>query len=346
MSIETWNPPPQNGAALARHDPQPTTQPAPVVALMEWAQSAQAAHSVAESLVTTSFVPAAFRGRPAEATAAILSGLEVGLSPMAALRAFDIIQGTAAPRAITLRAVVQSRGHQVWVEESTATRAIVKGKRAGSAHVQESVWTIDRARGLGLLGKDNWKKQPGAMLVARATAELCRLIASDAILGLPYTAEELDDGGIMEAPEQPAPAVATPARRTAQRRTPPKAPAAPSPAAVEVDEPTGPPLPGEDGYDEPPEPPPAGGDADLSRKQLARIQTFFSANGIKDRDFRLQVSSLIVGHELTSANDLKIAEASTLIDTLDRIATQNPGEVADALRVLVDEAENRTEEPS
>jgi hypothetical protein len=37
---------------------------------------------------------------------------------------------------------------------------------------------------------------------------------------------------------------------------------------------------------------------------------------------------------------------SLFLDHLEHIAEQNLGEVADALRVLVDEAENRTEEPS
>ncbi len=36
---------------------------------------------------------------------------------------------------------------------------------------QTSVWTIERAQQMGLLGKDQWKKQPDAMLVARATSE-------------------------------------------------------------------------------------------------------------------------------------------------------------------------------
>jgi hypothetical protein len=56
-----------------------------------------------------------------------------------------------------------------------------------------STWDIGRARQMGLLEKDQWKKQPQAMLVARATAEVCRWIASDAIMGVPYAAEEIDD---------------------------------------------------------------------------------------------------------------------------------------------------------
>lgn len=173
-----------------------------VAELATWAQSARAAHDVAVQLCQTSFVPQSFRDKPHEATAAILSGLEVGLSPMAALRSYDVISGTAAPRAATLRAILQSRGHRIWVHEATATRAIVRGSRAGESQIQESVWTMDRAKQLGLAGKDNWRKQPQAMLVARATAECARLVASDAILGIAYTVEELvDDQEIDHGPQ-------------------------------------------------------------------------------------------------------------------------------------------------
>lgn len=161
--------------------------------LMVWARDASEAYRISQSLAKTSFVSTSLRGKPDEITAAILTGQEIGLEPMAALRSIDVISGTPAMRANTQRGLVQSRGHDVWVEESTATRAVVCGRRKGSEHVQKSVWTIDRATRLGLAQKDNWKKQPEAMLVARASAEVCRLIASDVLLGLPYAVEELDD---------------------------------------------------------------------------------------------------------------------------------------------------------
>lgn len=161
--------------------------------LMLWARDAGEAHRIAQSLAKTSFVSTTLRGKPEEITAAILTGQEIGLEPMAALRSIDVINGTPAMRANTQRGLVQSRGHDVWVEESTATRAVVCGRRKGSEHVQKSVWTMDRATRLGLSQKDNWKKQPEAMLVARASAEVCRLVASDVLLGLPYAVEELDD---------------------------------------------------------------------------------------------------------------------------------------------------------
>jgi hypothetical protein len=176
--------------------------------LVLWAQEARAAASIAVSLAKTAFVPASLRGRDddttaAQITAAILAGREVGLQPMAALRSIDIIQGTPAMRAVAIRALVQAAGHDVWVDSVTDDKAVVKGKRAGSDHEQASTWTMTRARNLNLASKDNWKKQPQAMLVARATSEVCRLIASDVLLGMPYSIEELLDQD--EATETPKP---------------------------------------------------------------------------------------------------------------------------------------------
>lgn len=222
--LTTWSG--EQSAAVDIARPVPIDyQTKAVQRLGEWVHAADSAYTVASRLVESSFVPAQFRGKPVEATAAILAGSEVGLSPMASLRAFDVIQGQAAPRAITLRAIVQSYGHEIVLRESTATRCIVEGRRRGSQEWQRSVWTIDRAKDLALTGKDNWKKQPGAMLVARATSEIARLIASDAILGIGYTAEEIADGATGEpvdfapsaAPADEPSEQATPTRRMSRR---------------------------------------------------------------------------------------------------------------------------------
>jgi hypothetical protein len=186
MSLTPYEPP-----TIERLD---AAQDLAIQRLGEWANSADAAHRIAQTLVQTSFCPESFRGKAGEATAAILAGLEVGLQPMAALRSFDVIQGQAAPRAITLRAIVQSHGHEMELIESTSTRCKMRGRRRGANGWQTVDWTMDRAKQLGVTGKSNWKNQPQAMLVARATSELARLIASDAILGIGYSAEEIADG--------------------------------------------------------------------------------------------------------------------------------------------------------
>ena len=200
----------------------------PAVDILAWAQQAQAAYSIAEKLAMTSFVPKAFQGKPDEITAAILTGFEMHMQPMAALRAMDIINNTPAFKALTLRALVISHGHEMWTEgEPTETRAVVCGKRKGSDKVERSVWTIERARKMGLAEKGEWRKQPGTMLHSRATSEVARRVAPDVILGMPYSAEELEDGWDGEA---------APTRRTAKRKTPAAVPASTpelvAPAAV------------------------------------------------------------------------------------------------------------------
>jgi hypothetical protein len=272
--------------------------------LAEWAHAADAAYAVATKLVQSAFVPVQFRGKPVDATAAILAGSEVGLSPVAALRAFDVIGGVAAPRAITLRAIAQSFGHSMVLVESTATRCRMKGRRKGEAEWQDITWTMDRARDLGLTGKDPWKKQPQAMLLARATSELARLIAADAILGIGYSLEEIADDVAVGF---------EPAVSASQRVTPVPTPAAPSgtrrmsrpkPAAVEPES-----APAEPAVEAPVEM--------ITAPQLKRLHAMLGERGYGKRDVGLAVLGEILGRDVASTKDLTLAEASTAMDALD-----------------------------
>lgn len=280
-------------------------QAAAIGRLSEWAQSAQAAMVVADQLSRSSFVPEQFRGKPGEATAAILAGLEVGLQPMAALQAFDVIQGRAAPRAITLRAVVQSHGHEMELVESTATRCKMRGRRRGASGWQDVVWTTDRAKGLNLLGKDNWKKQPQAMLVARATSELARLIASDAILGIGYSAEEVADGAGAGV-DVPAITTADPdghdsptaqpgKKRMARKKANPQPDDESDIADAEVVEP----------------------DPDaVTESQIKKMMACFNEQGISDRGDRLNFVIDVIGRDVSTSKELTKGEASQVIEAL------------------------------
>lgn len=207
---------------IAIRDEQPEIGPS---SLEKWATDARQVAVIAESIAKTSFVPRVFAGKPAEVTAAILAGAEVGLGPMAALRAINVIQGTPAMSALAMRGVVQAHGHDVWVEESSDTHAVVCGRRAGSDHIQRIEWTIQRAQRLGLTNKDNWKTQPQTMLISRGTAEVCRLIGADALVGLAYAVEELGDQVETKT-----------TRKTAQRKAlpPPPEPDLHEPTAIEA----------------------------------------------------------------------------------------------------------------
>ncbi len=74
----------------------------------------------------------------------------------------------------------------------------------------------------------------------------------------------------------------------------------------------------------PAERPPAddGRPAPINPAQLTKLHTTFSAVGWFDRDDRLRAASTIVGRPIATSKDLTLVEASTLIDTLDRLTTQ------------------------
>lgn len=156
-----------------------------------WARDAIAISQIASNIATTSLA-GQYQGRPDEVTAVILAGHELGLKPMTSLKSIDVIQKQPALRAHAMRGILQSKGHEIELVESDDTHCIMRGRRKGAEKWQEVVWDIPRARLLGLLNKDQWKKQPKTMLIARATGEICRLVASDALHGMPYAAEELD----------------------------------------------------------------------------------------------------------------------------------------------------------
>lgn len=290
--------------------------------LAAWAEEARLVHQIAVSLAGTSFVPRSMQGRPDEVAGAILAGRELGLSPMASLRAIDVIDGTPALRALALRALVQSEGHQVWVEESTETRAMVCGRRKGEAQVQRSVWTMERARKAGLAGKKNWTTMPTAMLVARATAEVCRLVGSDKILAVPFVAEELSDD---LAPDGAAPApTGKTGRRTAQRKALPARPApepdlVPPPKVPYVDKVAAHAVPEGPSLDAVPVDEPVPEMTDNMRRAL---MASYREIGITDRDERLKHASRIVGRPVGSANELTHAEAHDLLAALEAEAAR------------------------
>lgn len=300
--------------------------------LTEWAQSAQAAHLIAIELVKTTFVPDAFRGKPGEATAAILAGLEVGLQPMAALRSFDVIQGQAAPRALTLRAIVQSFGHEMEVVESTATRCRMRGRRRGSQEWQSVTWTIERAQQLKLTSKPNWQNQPQTMLVARCTSELARLIAADAILGLGYSAEEVADGGPAQSAADQAVDPTPATTRTMSRRSAPQTDGGEGSHGETSD------AEGEAGSSPAGIPSPSSPDSgeqitDAQRRKIFPLFTEAgfdtSAQSAEGKAARLAYIANVVGHEVSSTNDLTVAQASQVIEALitdaaSRIALAEP----------------------
>lgn len=176
-------------AALEVYTPQVTG----ASSIVAWADAASAAARLVGPLVQTAFVPEHFRGKVESATAAVLFGAEVGLTPLQSLQGVYVIGGKPAMYARTMHAITVGRGHEVWTEELTDSRAIVCGRRKGAEHVERVVWTIQRAQKAGYTRNAKYNTDPQSMLLARAQADVCRRIAPDAILGMAYSVEELED---------------------------------------------------------------------------------------------------------------------------------------------------------
>jgi hypothetical protein len=259
-----------------------------------WARQATAAAVYAERVCSTTMAPQQYRGKPAEAAAAILAGAELGFSPMASLRAFDNIQGTPAPKAMTLRAVVQAAGHQIRIVESTAERAVVDGRRKGETEWNApSIWDVERAKKLPQFKSNpNYQHNLAAMLLARATAEQCRWTAADAIMGMPYAAEEITD--------TPAVHAAPVARRLTVAELD-------APAAPVADE-----LPNM-----------------VTREQqrlMFALWNDLGFSGDENREQRLTITAKILGvPDLESSNELTFSEAEVVIAALRERKEQQGG---------------------
>lgn len=146
---------------------------------------------LSQRVSNTPFVPTGLRGKPESVLACILYGQELGLGPMQSLNSIHVIEGRTAMSPELMRAMVARHGHRIDVIENSATACEVKGVRSDTGSTATVRWTMEDAKLAGLVGKNNWKNYPRAMLLARATSELCRIVFPDIIAGLSYTPEEV-----------------------------------------------------------------------------------------------------------------------------------------------------------
>lgn len=289
---------------------------APIVAaatdLVRFAEEASQVHQISTALANTSFVPKAMQGRPDEITGCILAGRELGMSPMTALASINIIEGRPSLTANAMRGLAQAHGVQFEVISSSDTRVQMRARGPNDTEWTPVDWPIDRAKKMELTSKRNWQRMPQAMLIARATSELCRLVASNLFLGMPYSSEEVADIG----PDAPVrrPRKSAPIPATVE---PPEEPPLEPPSDDEPPVPDGPVIGAEpDGPAELP------ADAPILPATRAAIMAGFTELGIKDRADRLAKVSTVVGREVGSVNVLTNAEGRAVVRKLQEIRSQ------------------------
>lgn len=304
-----------------------------------WTSVVRDVAKLAQEIAGTDFVPAALRDNPAAVTAAILYGREVGLPPMTALTQTYVIHGRPAMHAEGMRALVLAAGHELVVEDLTGAVCTMGARRAGSQRWTRVTWNLDMARAAGLLGdKSNWGKYPRAMLAARCTAELCRLVFPDVIHGF-AAVEEMDETVPIPGEMEEAPSTST-STKVSRKRKPPAPLAVPSETTPIPDPPTPvadtgptstepPPIAPDEAppaVEEVPEPdaqvqagsPPEAPEVEpkLSLAQRTKLAADFTRLGVREAEERYWAMTQLVGRPIGSANELKASEARTLIDTL------------------------------
>lgn len=167
----------------------------------------QAMREQAKALVASGFLPKQVN-TPEKAIAIMMAGRELGIGPMHALRAINIIDGKPCFSAELVAALVYKRvpGAVLRIVSSTDKACSIEAGRPGQ-ELTLFEFTLADAERAGLLSKDNWKKYPRAMLRSRCITEAARATFPDATCGA-YDPDELgavtdEDGNIITTSEVP-----------------------------------------------------------------------------------------------------------------------------------------------
>lgn len=147
---------------------------------------------------------------PEAAGVIILTGAELGLSPMQSLRGIYVIDGKPVLSADLMVAIVKRADVCEWwrTVESTADVCTIATQRVGEPAPTEKTWRRADAERAGVASKQPWRQYPAQMLRHRCAADLAREVYPDVMLGL-YTPDEMEPADVVvvtrPASERPAP---------------------------------------------------------------------------------------------------------------------------------------------
>jgi len=309
-------------------------QPGALGQLMAHAQAMATAKQLADALCETELVPATYRGKPGNGAAAILYGAELGLNPIQSLQQIFVVHGAPAIYARTAVALVKSRaGIVVQTVMSTDDSVTVSAADPVTGQAETATWDIARAERAGYTSNKKYQTNPQEMLYAKAAMEVCRKIAPDVLLGIPYSREELE----LEAPQPEPRKVVNSHRGLAGLRAGVGLTAAPEtvPAAIVSSEPVTDP-------DDDPQPAAhhavktSGDMAQATRKKwLNRMFALFGEADCQDRADQLLVLAAVTGRQHEHRDELTDDELRTVVNTL------NAEEKAGTLAAYITDILNR-----
>lgn len=161
------------------HEQQPSSLPAK----MEYARA----------LAASSLLPKHYQRQPANVLLALELGEALGIPAIQAITGIHVIEGKPSASAELIGSLVRRAGHKLRIKvDHQRTAVLAQLIRADDPdHTFEARWDLDRAKQAGLTGKDNWRKDPIAMLTARAVTQVARQGAPDALYGVSHTPDEV-----------------------------------------------------------------------------------------------------------------------------------------------------------
>jgi hypothetical protein len=169
--------------------------------------SFESAFRMAQVIVAAKMAPASL-DTPEKACVAIMHGLEVGLTPMAALQSIAVINGMPTIWGDGMLALVRASGLLEEIIEDVETDdkgeptiAVCKVKRRGEAQWAISSFTRVEAQRAGLWNKRGpWEGYKARMLKMRARSWALRDKFADVLRGLHMAEEAMDMGSVSIAP--------------------------------------------------------------------------------------------------------------------------------------------------
>jgi hypothetical protein len=164
--------------------------------------------TLARLIAASPLCPPPLRGREADVLLVMMTGAEMGLTTMQALRNLYVINGKIGMSAAMIRSRCQSHPdcELFEVAEADSTHAAIEVKKRGWSERRLVVWTIEDAQRAELVQPDSlWTKWPQEMCVARATTRAASMYFPEVTSGM-FAEEDLKT----MPPPEPGPIVPEP----------------------------------------------------------------------------------------------------------------------------------------
>lgn len=147
-------------------------------------------------IAKSKIVPAALQDRPSDIFIILMMAKEIGIGAFQALNGIHVINGKPSISPQLMLALIRSKIPNALIEiretEGQCQCTMARDKNDSNSEKYVSVWTIERARKMGLTGVQ-WQRQPSTMLKWRSVSEAARTVFPDIMVGL-YFPDEFQDG--------------------------------------------------------------------------------------------------------------------------------------------------------